>query len=103
MTPFYAIRKTKYHPRTTAPIELSLLTHAHHHICAKHNILRKIAKSVNDLPVNVGLVYLGKFLFIMILPCFSVIAINYIGPNVLLPMMRFCHNGDERHLQTKQR
>jgi hypothetical protein len=48
--------------------QLSFLTHRH--ICAnKHNTLRKIAKNVNDW--NVGLVYFGEFLFI-ILPCSSV-------------------------------
>ena len=59
-SPFYAIRKATHIVLTQRP-QLSLLTHRH--ICAnKHNTLRKIAKSVNDL--NVGLLF--------ILPCSSV-------------------------------
>ena len=74
--PFYAIRKATYIILEKRP-QLSLLPH--HHICAnKHNTLRKIAKSVNDL--NVGLVYLGKSLFI--LPCLASTI------HVLSPMMR---------------
>ena len=45
MTPFYAIRNSTYHPRTTAPIEFILI---HHHICA------------NKYNVPVGFIYLGE-------------------------------------------
>ena len=53
--------------------QLSLLTH--HHICAnKHNTLRKIAKSVNDLNV-----YLENFLYIL-----AFMAVNYRCPFALV-------------------